>query len=363
METAAERGMAVLDWRAGGLACARAFLLEHGAETGLVLVFHGDADGCAAAVILSETLEQGGAPAPLLLPPGKGENCFSPGFRQRLEPLAQAVAVLDMGSRAEPIVARPLLVVDHHVTEGVPPGAVLVTGYRELGFCVPTAELARLVAEGMPGYNAARAGWLAALGVQADAGGRAPVAALAAARAAYGTRTLSRAAGLINAARRAAAHRVPVGVAALQAAQDPGDLAELRIPEAKQLEAYRQEVEAETRRVRHIAPQFAGGVALLEFSSPCQVHGLVAASWARRLADFVVMAANVGYLPGKVNFAVRAHRDLDLVALLRDVPFERVEPDEYAHGHRAATGGSLTFASFNRMLAALGFGPEAMVPE
>lgn len=364
MAQAGERGMAVLDWRAGGVACARAFLLEHSPAGKLALVFHGDTDGCTAAVILVETLAAGGAPEPLLLPPGKGENCFTPGFRERLEARQPAsLVVLDMGSRPQPILPRPILVLDHHAVEGTPPGAVLVTSYRTLGFSTPTAELARVVAEGLPGYQAERAQWLAALGVQADAGAAAPVPALAAAKARYGTRILGQAAALVNAPRRSAGFKVMAAVAALQAADSPTQIAELALPEAKQLEVYRQEVEGELRRARRAAPLFAGRVALLKFSSPCQVHGMVAASWARRLAGYVVMAANVGYLPGKVSFAVRAYEHVDLLHLLRGLEFERAEPDEYAHGHRAATGGSLACASFNRMLAALGFGPEAMVPE
>jgi single-stranded-DNA-specific exonuclease len=246
--------------------------------------------------------------------------------------------------------------------EGVPPGAVLVTGHRELGFSLPTAELARLVAEGLPGYERERSTWLAALGVQSDAGGSAPVASLAEAKARYGARTLSRAAALVNAPRRAAEHDVAAAVRALQAAGSPEEIAALAIPEAKQLDIYQQQVTAELGRARRTAPTFSGPVALLRFASPCLVHGLVAVSWARRLRDFVVMAANVGYLPGRVSFAVRSHRRLDLVTFLRGIELERGADEESAHGHLAATGGSLGCASFNRMLAALGFGPEAMVP-
>ncbi len=356
-----ERGMAVLDWRAGGLAGARAFLVEH-SGAGLTLVFHGDADGATAAVLLAETLAAGGAPEPLLLPPGKGENCFTDSFRARLAAVSPAaVVVLDMGSRPQPITPQPLLVIDHHAVEGAPPGAILVTGHRTLGFSLPAAELVRLVAEGMAGFDAPRAQWLAAVGVSADAGSGAPAASLQQAKSRYTARVISRAAALVNAPRRAAAHDVMAAVRALQAAESPTQLVDLAIPEAKQLEVYRQEVAAELRRVRHTAPLFAGGVALLRFASPCLVHALLAAAWARRLAGYVVMAANIGYLPGRVNFAVRAHDRVDLLALLRGLEFDRDEQDEYAHGHPTATGGSLSVPSFNDMLAALGFGQEALV--
>jgi single-stranded-DNA-specific exonuclease len=66
-----------------------------------------------------------------------------------------------------------------------------------------------------------------------------------------------------------------------------------------------------------------------------------------------VLAANDGYLPGRVNFSVRGGpRDLDLVALLRDAL-----PDatgDLGRGHHRATGGSLEPAEFDRLVARLG---------
>jgi len=84
-----------------------------------------------------------------------------------------------------------------------------------------------------------------------------------------------------------------------------------------------------------------------------QVHPLVAQSWQSRLAPRAVIAANDGYLPGRVNFAVRGGRG-DLRRLLREAL-----PDlggEFAHGHDRATGGSIAPGDFDRLLEALGFG-------
>jgi single-stranded-DNA-specific exonuclease len=64
----------------------------------------------------------------------------------------------------------------------------------------------------------------------------------------------------------------------------------------------------------------------------------------------MVIAANDGYLPGRVNFSVRGGTG-DLRAALR-----RALPDaagEFAHGHPRATGGSLAPAAFERLLRAL----------
>jgi single-stranded-DNA-specific exonuclease len=94
-------------------------------------------------------------------------------------------------------------------------------------------------------------------------------------------------------------------------------------------------------------------VAAIVFASPFQVHPLVATTWARRLSPRVVLAANDGYLPGMVNFAVRGGPPgTDLRALLREaLPGQG---GEFAHGHDRATGGSLPPATFARLLEALG---------
>jgi single-stranded-DNA-specific exonuclease len=65
----------------------------------------------------------------------------------------------------------------------------------------------------------------------------------------------------------------------------------------------------------------------------------------------VVLAANDGYLPGRVDFAVRggtASLPATLRAALRDVG------GDVAHGHDRASGGSLGAADFERLLTAFG---------
>jgi single-stranded-DNA-specific exonuclease len=68
------------------------------------------------------------------------------------------------------------------------------------------------------------------------------------------------------------------------------------------------------------------------------------------MAPRSVIAANDGYLPGRVNFSIRGGEG-DLRMLL-----QRALPDvggEFAHGHAGATGGSLSAGDFERLLAAL----------
>jgi single-stranded-DNA-specific exonuclease len=80
------------------------------------------------------------------------------------------------------------------------------------------------------------------------------------------------------------------------------------------------------------------------------VHPLVATAWSRRLAPRIVVAANDGYIPGRVNFAVRGGSG-DLRRVLRDaLP---AAEGEFAHGHERATGGSLPPAAFDALVEAL----------
>jgi single-stranded-DNA-specific exonuclease len=133
----------------------------------------------------------------------------------------------------------------------------------------------------------------------------------------------------------------------------PSPVAALADGRAGLLEAAKAEWSAELERVRRIAPDVRERFALVRLSSRAQVHPLVAARWRRRLAPRVVIAANDGYLPGRVNFAVRGGEG-DLRALLR-----RALPEaegEFAHGHDRATGGSLPPEQFELLLARLDAG-------
>jgi hypothetical protein len=134
------------------------------------------------------------------------------------------------------------------------------------------------------------------------------------------------------------------------------------VPGIDALRACRAEVNAEVARCARVAPRIAGAVALLRFSSTAQVHPIVAIRWTRRLRGLIVIAANDGFLPGRVNFAVRcSEADRDLVAWLRALPTGPLA-GEYAHGHPRATGGSLSPDDFDRFLAAAGLTPWSPPP-
>lgn len=255
-----------------------------------------------------------------------------------------------MGSRAGTILdGVPTLVIDHHDTSsGVPDGALLVTGHGRPPVAT-SSVLAYVACAETPGIESLA--WLGALGAVADLGSAAPFASVLGIEARGAA--WKKAASLLNAARRAPRPDPQVALDVLRAARNVQDIAAGRVAGVDRLEAYRQEVQAEVTRCGRVAPRRLGDAALVRFSSGAQVHPLVAARWSGRLAPAVVIAANDGYLPGRVNFAVRSASDRNLLHWLRALPFTPSPSAEYANGHARATGGSLPVADFERFEEAL----------
>jgi single-stranded-DNA-specific exonuclease len=338
------------------IAAARELLRGWGARGARVLVAPDkDVDGLAAAALTIRTLERLRAiPIPML--PGRGEHVHSPAMRDRLAAAhGDGLVVLDMGSRRGPIVqGLPTIVIDHHDAREVPDVTVFVSaaGHEPVA---PTGLLAYLVMRELVSLD--DVAWLAVLATVGDLGPRHPFAAELAGIDVKKTH-LQKAVSLINAARRAPAYQPQLALHVLLAANGPDEIAKGTVAGVDALEDCRRAVQAEVERVARVPPLIAGNVALLRFSSPAQIHPLIATRWAPRLAPKIVIAANDGYLPGRINFAVRSASDVDLLAFLRGLGLGEVE-GEFANGHPRATGGSVPAREFDRMLAALGYRPAS----
>ncbi len=246
-----------------------------------------------------------------------------------------SVAVLDWGVRA---LDRPGLIVDHHAPEAeAAAGQVVLTGYGEQPETTTAALVRRLLPEGPP--------WLAAVGAFGDLG----TAGLALPEAAGAPKgAVRRLVPLVNAPRRL--RNGPVREALALLVESASAAAALADPRVALLEEARTAWRVELERVRRTPPTVGKRLAVVRFTSPAQVHPLVAVQWQRRLAPRPVIAANDGYLPGRVNFSIRGGSG-DLRRLLRDaLPEAR---GEFAHGHDRATGGSLTPKEFELLLERL----------
>jgi single-stranded-DNA-specific exonuclease len=292
---------------------------------------HTDADGLGSGAIALRARREDASAAILL---GRGETPWRATFPDG------PVAVLDQGLRDG---GPPGLYVDHHVPEAEPRADQLfVTAYGEDPE-VPTAPLMRRIVPEAPA-------WLAAVGAAGDLGDKGFALPECAGAPKTATKQLV---SLVNAPRRLPDGPVREALAILVDSESPK--AALADPRIGLLREAKDAWRAELDRVVRTAPQVGDGVAVLRFSSPCQVHPIVATTWARRLAPRMVLAANDGYLgEGTVNFAVRGGAPGESLPARLRAALPDATSTEFAHGHDKATGGSLTADEFERLLRGLG---------
>ena len=292
------------------------------------IVPHTDADGLSSGALALRARGEGADAAVLL---GRHESPWrSP------EALgAGTPALLDWGVRPFP---GPAVMIDHHVAETDDPGEGVVV-LTEHG--TSTSALVRRLLPEQPA-------WLAALGAVGDLGDK----GFALPECAPAPKTaLRKLIPLINAPRRLPDGPVRTALALLVEHDDPKST--LSDPRIAELEDARREWRAGFDTVVRTAPRVGADVAVIRFSSPYQVHPLVATTWARRLAPRMVLAANDDYLPGRVNFAVRGGASGDDLR----VRLRAALPDatgDLGNGHARATGGSLGPEEFERLMAGLG---------
>ncbi|HEX8578034.1 MAG TPA: phosphoesterase [Allosphingosinicella sp.] len=322
-----------------------------------LILGHFDADGLAAIAILQRCLERAGF-APRVRIVGKGENPWSDAMREELAATApDGLIVADLGVREGALVEGvPTVVIDHHVPTGTPGDALVISGHHQVP--EPTsALLAYWCAHGLG--DADDLLWLAAIGLIGDMAENKGFPEMVEAQRRYGKTALRNAVSLINAPRRASKADATPSLALLLKCNSPKELLSGEHPETAELHAAKEEVRAELDAAKRIGPKVRGDVALIAFSSACQIHPLVAQQWRTRLGDKVVIAANKGYRPGWVHFAARTASGRDLIDFLCQRRPSGAD-ENYGNGHRQATGGALRQGDWNAFVAALGF-PEEQI--
>ncbi len=319
---------------------------------------HNDADGLSATALFARAFAaQGRAVRTRVV--GRGESAWSAEMRAELAgEAAGGVIITDLGVRPTlPMPGVPTVVVDHHVPGDPPPGAAVITGFGAEP--VPTSSLLAYWCAGSLG-DATPWLWVAAIGIIGDMAEADGFPEMAEARR-YGVTALREAVSLVNAPRRSAAGDAAPALALLLTADGPKAITAGSGAAVQALHAARAEVKAELDSARRVAPRVKGGVALIRFSSAAQIHPLIAQQWRGRLKGEIVLAANTGYRPGWVHFAVRSAADRDLVAFLAEHRPPGAD-DAYGSGHRQATGGALRPADWNAFVQGLGFDASATVP-
>lgn len=328
------------------------------ADKPALLLSHNDADGLSAAAVLARAFAEAGRLLRTRIL-GRGETPWSPEIAAEIAAdRPGGLIVTDLGTREGAIAAGvPTVILDHHVATGVPDGTTVISGMDYDP--VPTSSLLAYWAAGALGPNEDLL-WLAAVGLIGDMAEKAGFAELAEARTRYGITALRDAASLINAPRRTASGDPGPALALLMREDGPKPIVSGNSVEALALRAAKEEVKAALEAGKRVGPRVRNGVALIRFDTPCQVHPLLAQTWRGRLKGDIVMAANAGYRPGWVHFAVRSAQDIDLVGFLA----EHAPPGadgNYGSGHRAATGGALRFDDWNIFISGLGFRQDMQV--
>ncbi|TGD94930.1 DHH family phosphoesterase [Methylobacterium nonmethylotrophicum] len=335
-----------------------------------VVLCHDDADGLSAGALFARALAQTSHGPAQVRVIGRGESAWSDAIRAELTsgPPVAGLIVTDLGVQAEPVLTGiPTVIVDHHVPRSLPAPevAAVISGLNEDP--IPTSSLLahRCAAVLLDKAGADALIWLAALGAVGDLGERGAPArfpeVMAGARR-FGTlKSLREAVSLINAPRRASRGDASPALRLLLRADGLDAVVSDASPDGEALRQARAEVKEALDDSRKVPPLFAGPVALIRCDSPCQIHPLVAQSWTHRLRRQAVIGANAGFREGFVHFAARSATVPDLIAFLQDRAPPLGPDDQFAQGHRRATGGQVTRETWNHFAAELGFGSEAMV--
>lgn len=327
----------------------------------------------------------------------KGNTVHSEDERQRMAATSPAfIFVLDQGSRKSgPLIDEPhaALVIDHHYATPTdfPENAEHVTACDSPPVAT-SSLLTYLICQPLHEKVQERCAWLCVVGTHGDLGNtlkwEPPFPDMQPTLKQYTKKLLNDVVSHVNAPRRTAAYDVISAWTALANAEHPSEV--LKHP---RLLAARHEVNAEVERCTHAAPQFSpdGKIAVLKIDSEAQVHPVIATRWAGHLqskALEIVLVANTGYLPGKVNFSCRVPRcargrdpavdiiqslkayasrvpDPDDAAVSEDGP-EGVERkpllerlgDDFARGHVQASGGIVNVDEFEELMRLMRIGEK-----
>ena len=321
-----------------------------------LIISHSDADGIGAGAIMYKTLERLGFSDFSILITGKGQNAYTPQTKRQAADFApERLFVLDLGCKEEPVVPGvPTLFVDHHRPYGVPPEGVLISSYHWdpiPNSSLLTFWLCRAVTD------VEDLDWVAAIGTLSDLGDKAPFDIVKEAKSKYKAKWLKEATALINAARRSSSGDASVALRAVLKASHPREIVEGLSPEARLLHEFREEAKAALEEAKKASPRFSGNVALVEISTPCYVHPLIAQIWRTRLPKYVVIVANYGYIPGYVAFSVRTAADINVLDFLGQVEVDVAE-GYMGYGHDQASSGVIPVESWKVLLEKLGFAEE-----
>ncbi|KAL6153997.1 hypothetical protein ACJQWK_02087 [Exserohilum turcicum] len=351
------------------------------AQKPTVIIPDKDADGLSSGAILHHTLTTLGLSSDRIsvyFPP-KGSNVHDDGTKQALTAMSPTyIFVLDQGSRkSPPLIDLPhtCVVIDHHFADegGFPEGAEYVTAHDY----PPVATSALLTYNICVPLHPAlgdKISWLAALGTHGDLGNtikwEPPFPDMKATFKQHTKKAVNDAVALVNAPRRSAAYNVEDAWDAVLSAENPGS-----VVKNEKLRDASLEVRRETDRCTRVPPKFSADatIALLSISSAAQIHPVIATRWSGTLKSSkleIVMCANEGYLPDRVNFSCRVAKcararegeeKIDIIKKLESIVAEDKDlrarlGESFARGHKEASGGIVGKQEWEELKKLMGIG-------
>ena len=347
--------------------------------TRIHIVCDSDADGLPAGALLVRTLRAAGFVQVTAEPRRKGESAWGAELLDRARSFApDALIIADLGSRdGDLLPGVPTLLLDHHCPIGLPPGALLLTGYGTGaedgdGKDIPTTGLmAFWCAVALLGEAQVEPWlWLAGISLLSDLGDKAPFPELARAKKIFGGGSLRDATSLLNAPRRTSSGNADSALRLLLQADSPKQLLSGEFPETAELLAAKAEIAQALASSRKLPPRFStrarpelgADLVAIRMHTACQVHPLIAMQWRSRFPRSVVFGVNTGYRPGWVHFSGRAPAGVNLLEFLARHRPDGADPS-YGLGHNQASGGALPIPIWNRWAEEVGFGPEMQVAQ
>lgn len=364
-----------------------------------------DADGLTSGAILHTTLRLLGLPDELIHVHvlSKGTSVHDEAERDAMKAYSpDFIFILDHGSRQSPsAIDEPhrCLVVDHHYvpdSSSFPEGAEFITACNSPPVST-TSLLTYLLCQKVHPDVENHCDWLAVIGTYGDLSStikwEPPFPDMSACLKKYTKKGLNDCVSLLNAPRRTSTYDVRSAWDALVAASSSNsstsddDAASYKanlnkILGSRRLIEARQDINAEVERCTHTPPAFSrdAAVAVFRIRSAFQVHPVIATRWAGHLSSKklqVVLVANDGYLPGKVNFSCRIPRcarvraaqegteEVNIIKVLREAAARSESGDlierlgeSFARGHKEASGGIVGATEFEELMFVLGVGEK-----
>ena len=334
--------------------------LERTPKTARVVCLHDtDADGITAGVLWQRAMERLEYSNLARIVPDRERNAWTPENKRRVaESNPDALFVLDLGNQPHDVVENVrTCFIDHHRPGETRDDQTLISAYS----WNPVPNTSLIVNELFaPLVDLSDLDWIAAIGAFSDLGERAPFEIIETTKKKYTAKYLKEATALINAVRRASDSNPEAAARALLNHSNPKELVLSSDDDVNSMKAAREEVKAAMNEAKKSAPIFAGQVALIRVHSRCQIHPLIAQIWRGRLSKYIVIAANDGYIDGRINFSCRASGETNVLQFLRDIKLSDGEGN-FGNGHDGASGGSLPPARWNELLQKIGFAPEVGV--